>query len=522
MPPAALTREQMLAAINAWAADAHQFVLDVIRPPKTVECPTGIGHQEKEALDALSLLVTAKERRWRGQPLTPEQTAVVDKIGVSVMSGKGTGKGAVLAWAIIWFLCCFMRPKIGCTAPTAHQLRDNLWSEIAKWIRWSVAQHKEAGTGLVLSDYIIWQAERVFHRDAKGEEWYAVPRTANPHASAEEQKETLSGLHEDYLLVAADEAASVPDPVFGQLEDTLTRPVNVAFIIFNPTRNNGFAIETHRAERSRWITLQWNAEESELVTKSSIEDKARKWGRDSNHYRVTVLGLPPKAEVDTLIPYEWVMRAVRNDKNEGELPLPLDSDPMVHALDVGAGGDPSSYIRRLGPHVFPIDELTTEDSERLTGWALRHVLEDDPILMLVDAIGVGWGIAGNLKARAKSTNVVEVKVSEVSSNDERFYRLRDEICWNLREAFEHHSISIPDDDDLITQLTVIKWGERREDGTIKVESKKELLARGISSPNKFDGLALTYYYEQDLLRRMNPKARVGGRRKHEQGSWRTA
>src|SRR3972149_2267734 len=141
----------------------------------------------------------------------------------------------------------------------------------------------------------------------------SVPRTANPRASAEEQRETLSGFHEDYLMVAADEAASIPDVVFEQLETTLTGKVNFCLVVFNPTRRTGFAIETQTRERKRWLCLQWNAEDSPIVTRESIDYKARKFGRTSNQFRVTVLGLPPKADSDALIPYEHVIECVDRD-----------------------------------------------------------------------------------------------------------------------------------------------------------------------------------------------------------------
>ena len=53
---------------------------------------------------------------------------------VSARSGHGTGKSAGLACAIWWKLECFDFSKVPCTAPSAVQLRDILWAEIASGI----------------------------------------------------------------------------------------------------------------------------------------------------------------------------------------------------------------------------------------------------------------------------------------------------------------------------------------------------------------------------------------------------
>ena len=424
-----------------------------------------------------------------------------------------TGKDSYASWAILWMLVCFPHPKIPCTAPTQHQLRDVLWGEIAKWIRHSAARHRAAQSSFLIDEWITWQSDRVFFTDAGGKEWFAVGRTANPRASVEEQHETLSGFHEDFLMVVADEAASIPNPVFNQLEDTLTGKVNFAVIIFNPTRRTGFAIDTQTKERGRWIALHWDAEESELVPAWSIADKEKKYGRDSNQFRVTVKGLPPLADDDILIPYEMVMDAVAADDL-----LPLDTDPEVVGIDVGAGSDPSIYLLRHGPIVKRIDQINTDESEQLSNWCLKRLMDDAPMLAYVDVIGVGWGIAGNLRARS-GVHIVDLKVSEVPAETERFHRLRDELYWRLREQFEHRCIRIPDDDILIGELTTLKKNE--DSGRVKVEGKKELKRRGLASPNRADALALTEYYAHEQLRRLAGRSRRQWRRPVGTRTWRT-
>lgn len=462
--------------IKSWTASPEKFCEEALK----VEF---LSTQQKVLLQTLAALVLAKCKKFEGTPLTKEEETLANKIGISVMSGRGTGKDASAAMAIAWFLTCFKKALIPVTAPSAHQLRDVLWKELSKWIHHGPAK-----------DWLIWQSDKIYHKACDGREWFAVGRTANPRSTIDEQTETLSGFHEDYMMIAVDEASGVADPVFNPLEGTLTGKCNFILMIFNPTRSTGFALESHRKQRDRWVCLHWDAEDSELVTKESIEEKAKANGRDSNFFRINVKGLPPNSDQNLLIQWDWVMNAVNRDI------LPLETDIDVMGLDVGGGDDESVIIRRRGPIAYETEQTSTDNSETLTGWALRRILDKAPQYVMVDAIGMGWGIAGNIRSRQSISQVIDVNVAETASEDKRFHRLRDELWWRLRESFEKGTISIPDDPILIAQLTNIKFDE--PGGKIKVEGKNELRKRGVNSPNRADALCMTEYFQVEYLRKM--------------------
>ena len=86
----------------------------------------------RKGLNELRKLVWAKIRLAEGGTLSGEEKAYAKKVGISIMAGMGVGKDFFASVAILWMLCCFPRPIIPCTAPTAHQLRDVLWREIQK------------------------------------------------------------------------------------------------------------------------------------------------------------------------------------------------------------------------------------------------------------------------------------------------------------------------------------------------------------------------------------------------------
>ena len=491
-------------AVLAWSKDPQTFIREALGV-------SFLSRQQREACDAVRDLVWAKIKVGTGQKVTHAEQALSKKIGVSIMSGKGTGKDAITSMLIIWFLCCFPRPLIPCTAPTGHQLSDVLWSEINKWLSGTSGQDPP-----LVKNWLTWQKDKLFLTERKGRDWYALARTSSPKDSAEAQEETLQGFHEDYMMVVVDEASGVMEPVFRPLESTLTRLCNFILMIFNPTQSTGFAIESQRKERERWICLQWNAEDSELVTKDSIEDKENKYGRDSNYFRVNVLGLPPISGNDILIPYEWVIAAVDYDLK------PLDDDPEVAGIDVGAGGDPTIYLRLRGPRVYPIEFNNSPLSLVVKDWCMGKIFRYEPKAAMVDNIGIGWGLTGELQKEFKGsgTTVVGVNVG-LRMDDGRFFQLRDKLAWRVRERFEAGTLSIPNDPLLIGECTTIKYVDNWAGKLTKVESKKDMLKRGLMSPNRFDALCMAQYYETDRMREWSRKTKGKIKPPRNKSSWRT-
>ena len=135
--------------IKAWSKSAELFVRQALKVKL-------ITHQQRELLTAITKLVWAKIKLAEGKKLTDEERDLARKIGVSVMSGKGNGKDAATAWCILWFLCCFPRALIPCTAPTAHQLRDVLWREINKW-----RVGEDPSDAPLIKDWVTWQTDKV-------------------------------------------------------------------------------------------------------------------------------------------------------------------------------------------------------------------------------------------------------------------------------------------------------------------------------------------------------------------------
>jgi phage terminase large subunit len=186
-------------------------------------------------------------------------------------------------------------------------------------------------------------------------------------------------------------------------------------------------------------------------------------------------------------------------------------------LDVAdEGGSKNVLCVRQGPFVHAIYHWTKGNTTQ-TAWKAIGLLEKHGATEFVydSAGGYGSGIKGATQSseRVLSVSVKGINVGNPAGSDkwddgkkgsEKFMNLKAELWWKLRRRFERayeyvemgiqhdpmDMISIPDHPDLIAQLSVVQHYET-ETGKVRIESKKELKARGVSSPDFAEALVLT-------------------------------
>ncbi len=415
------------------------------------------------------------KQQWQGSK------ALVERRRVTIRSGHGTGKSTFEAWCVLWFLSCFFPAKVPATAPTAHQLEDVLWAEIAKW-------HRKMGETLpALAEQFDW-ASSAYRMKSAPNESFAVARTSRP-----ERPEALQGFHSDNILFLIDEASGVADNVFEVAEGALSTEGAYVVMCANPTRNSGYFFESHHKMRGSWAALHWNGEDSPNVSKKYVEDMEKKYGRHSPIFRVRVLGEFVDAP-DGVISLE-LCEAARNREVEIS-----KGHPIVWGLDVARFGDDSCALakRQGNVQLEPVQEWWGKDTMQTVGMIVaaweRSSPDKRPVAINVDVIGIGAGVVDRLKEQGLP--VVGVNVAEAESAnahpDIQFSRLRDELWWAGREWLEARDCKMADDDETIGELTTPTY-QILSNGRIKVEGKDELKKRGVKSPNRADAWLLTFY-----------------------------
>lgn len=469
--------KQALAAAKKLYLDPLLYVVEVLGGKPTHQQKAVLQYVGKREKENFALLVAeraegvlaAKEKR------EPRPTEARKVVRIAIRSGHGTGKSTLMAWLMHWFINTRPDSLIPCTAPKSDQLSDVLWGEFTRW-------HTKASPPYNRTLDIT--ADEIRHFEGI-RTWKAVARTAR-----KDNPEALQGFHAKHLLLVCEEASGIEEKVFEVGEGTLSTPGAIVVLVGNPTRVSGTFYRAFHEDKADWATFHFDWEE--LAGKYPHVDPeygprmARKYGGDSNIYRVRVRGDFPTGDPDALIPLSQVEDAV------GRNVVPLGDEPVVYGVDVARFGDDETvFLQRCGLKVDWVKAWRGRDTMQTA--ALVQVDVKDGSRVFVDSIGVGGGVADRL--RQLGVDCEDVNVSERPSAKDEYTSLRDELWWSVRKAFEGRQISIPDDEELIGQLSTIKY-RVTPGGKIKVESKadrkKRLGGESGGSPDRADALMLTF------------------------------
>ena len=406
---------------------------------------------------------------------------------IAIRSGHGTGKSAFLSWVILWMLTTRTQVVVPCTAPSAHQLFDVLWQELRRWLsRMPTHIELEGGTQVLMGAALEMTNDRLFVRGRTYD--YAVARTARV-----ENPDALQGFHAENVCYVIDEASGVPEEVFQVAEGALTGSGSRAVLAGNPTRLDGYFYDLFNRQGmgSGWHLLHWSSVDSPLVDGGYAERLAQRYGVGSNVYRVRVLGEFPTAEADQFIPLEVVLRCVGRDMPEGS--------PVVWGLDPAyTGADETVLCARHGMVVKWVYTVRDMDTMQVVNWVINRYHDtrsaERPEVIVVDMNGFGAGVFDRL--RELRYPVMGVRLGERPSSKEVYKNLRAELWGLLKGLLESRAISLPDDDDLVAQISALKY-LITDKGVIQLEKKSDLRRRLGVSPDRADALVLTLAYRPD-------------------------
>lgn len=433
-----------------------------------------------------------------------------DGAKVSARAGHGVGKSGSVSAAIWWMLECFDYPKIPCTAPSASQLRDVLWSELGKWARKSDALSRVNGLPpeLWLSNLFTINQDRIADKGSP-DQWFAVARTAR-----KENPDALQGFHASGILISEDgssieeieddgqimfvveEASGVDDKIFEVAEGALSSHGARLLMVGNPTRNTGYFARSHKQDRADFTALHFRCTDSPLVDPTYRERLVRKFGEGSNVVRVRADGDFPKQDDDTLIALEDAETAIA--RNEPAKP------GMERRLGVDVarfGDDRTVFILRVGNVIEKCEIRSKQDTMTTAGQAKLFREQWGADKIYVDANGLGAGVADRLIEMGEP--VVAVMVSESAPErtqwdlvDGQAFKLRDYLWlevaqWVRTEEPSFGALPREIAEDLAGELTSPRY-RIDSSGRIVVEGKADMKKRGLRSPDIADSLGLTF------------------------------
>jgi len=393
---------------------------------------------------------------------------------ISIRSAHGVGKSTAASWAAIAFLLTRYPVKVVITAPTSSQLYDALFAELKHWVR-----ELPDALGVLLEA----KTDRI--------ELKADPSVAfvSARTSRAEQPEALQGVHSAHVMLIADEASGVPEAVFEAASGSMSGHNAVTILLGNPTKTSGLFFDTHHRLSSTWKTMKVSAFDSPRVSEEYIEEMKLRYGEESNAYRVRVLGEFPKRDDDTIIPLALVESAQNRD---------VAASPTARekwGLDVARFGSDASALCRRRSNVVPAPIRVWKglDTMQLVGAAKAEydacAPDDRPDEILVDAIGLGAGVADRLRELRLPARAVNV--SESPALKDVYHNLRAELWYQALAWLQALDCKLPRDDHLFGELTAVKY-KFTSNGKILVESKDDMKRRGLASPNRADAFILTF------------------------------
>jgi len=417
-----------------------------------------------------------------GVSLTDQQKQLINyaddqSARVAVASCTGSGKTAVLSMLTFLYLMILPDCRILITSPSFNQLNRVFLSELRKWHR-KMPQEFQGMFDIT--------RETVRYTNTKRYEQFASLVTASV-----ESKESLQGGHAESYVILADEASGISEEAFDILLGTLSTGAGGRFIqVSNPVRSSGRFYQIFKADLGQWEKMHFSAFDSPNVNAEWIQEMEDTYGKDSDLYRMRVLGQFPRVGVAQFISADIVDETIENTL----APQSYCNFPKTMGVDVARFGDDQTvFIIRQGPKLLDIRTFkgldTMEVAVEVAGFQAIHSAS----AIFVDSIGVGAGVYDRCKDIGLP--VKEVIVSQRSSEPKVYANLRAQLWGNLRTWLENGadlpSYSRSKDVNLSAQLTAMEYCYNNK-MQLQLLTKKELKRQGHPSPDIADALSLTF------------------------------
>ena len=403
---------------------------------------------------------------------------------IAIKSGQGPGKTTVsnvIAW---WRAIQVIDALVVVTAPSMRQCTDVFMAEGRRLLEKADPMIKKMFT------ILNTRMEICGRRD-----WGIWTATAS-------RPENLQGYHQENLTFIEEESSGVPRPISEQIKGTLSNPDSLYLRIGNPNTTDCDFHSCFTTNRDQYHTLTFNAEDTardypHIVSPSRNRALELEYGRDSDVYRVRVLGEFPKSDPNSILELADVEACTRTSLVGCASIFSLRPCNKVISIDFARyGSDESVIYRRSGLAIVEQDVFQKKDPREVVdrafkmqhdaGWPTKN-----GAFYVFDAVGMGGGIAHAFHEAGKACYEF---VANGRAMDPQFDDAITEAWFNFRELCRERVCRIPKDDRLVQQLATRQYYTTRK-GKLKVESKDEWKKRtGIDeSPDRADALVMAFY-----------------------------
>lgn len=390
---------------------------------------------------------------------------------VAISSCTGAGKTTALTWLTYLFLLTQDDCRILVTSPSFQQLTRVYHAEMLKW-RGKMPKK--------VADMFEITRERVIMTSK------TKVQVANLVTASADNKESLQGGHAGNYVILADEASGIEEATFDVLLRTLSTGTGGRFVLTsNPTRSVGRFYDIFHKDLPGWNKHFFRAFDCPHIAPGFAQEMEDTYGKDSDHYRIGVLGEFPRTTNSQFISAESVDDAINNN-----LPfLAFHNYPIVIGADIARFGDDETvFVARQGPRILNITQLKHLDTQEVAAALMEYHREYPAKVIFIDAIGIGAGVFDRCKHLKMP--VKEVMGSHKSSKPLEYFNMRSQL-WGEMRHWVNNGADIPMIEDLRSQLIGMTYGYTAK-MQIALTTKKDIKKQGLKSPDIGDAIALTF------------------------------
>lgn len=400
--------------------------------------------------------------------LRPDQERVIEAAArpgarVSCRGPRGWGKSTALAAFGLFWLATHPRALVYAITAAERQARS-LFSEVQ-------------------SLYFGSEMRRLFPSWRVG---VGSVETDDPAArfvcASSDSPSLLEGPHGENVALLVDEGKGLPDDYFSSISGTLAGARSTSVLAVGTAgAQRGWFYRTFTADRERWQTFTFTPEDSPHLADAIAAERERLGERDP-FFRAQY-GAEFTTDRDSAALYDLasIERATGFDPYAGEL-WPTEKGRSI-GVDPARSHDVTVLAYWHGRRLVALKELPHTDLMEQCGMIFREVKTFRAREVGVDANGLGMGLCDRLAElfdtendmlRHSTENRVTVMpfvagARASPSGVERFYNLKSEVAWRLKEMLEENRVGFtkPVADRLVPDLIAERL-ETRSDGRLKV------------------------------------------------------
>lgn len=430
------------------------------------------------------------------KPLAPKLRQLIHKARYKTLyGGRGSGK----SWGVAELLIEISRMScvgILCTRELQKSIEESVYKLLANTIidksytqEFDIKQKKI--THLISGSYFVFFGLK-----------------NNP-----QEIKSLEGID----IVWCEEAQNISDTSWNILIPTIRKPNSEIWLTFNPLNMldatyQRFVINPPRDSIVIKMNYYDNPHFPETLRLEMEECKAK----DEDLHRHIWLGEPVGDSENAFIKPSWIHSAV-----DAHIKLNFKaSGSKIIGFDVAdEGSDDNCIIVRHGSIVYHCETWNLGDVISSANKVNKYAETNSVDKIIYDNIGVGAGVKAQFNRISKIPAIgftaggkvyrPEQQFTAGKKNADMFANLKAQAWWNVRQRFENTWLAInkgykfTDDelisfdsklnelDYLVAELSRPRLMYDRNDRVI-VESKKDMLKRGIKSPNRADSLIMAF------------------------------